>query len=225
MELCSQNQQSCQPVPMSHEAINASFTEMVEDGIFRPVMRHLGDAFDAEDRFQEGTCMIYDDYRRAAERGKPTDRAALVYGLKLKSFDVTHRFTRTGHGRRRDVLGSPACVLDGIKVLRFDGLNYEEDGPFDDTYVDHENPMSFVNEISFQSANFETQVISKLDLDGWLDNQTQTDQTMLAMRQAGHSLAEIAAKVGCSVSKCSRRLLDLGFDLAEAAQLPIPAKA
>ncbi len=215
MEVCSQNQQSCQPVPMSHEAINASFSEMVEDKIFDPVKRHLGDAFDAEDRFQEGMCMIYDDYRRAAERGKPTDRAALVYGLKLKSFDVTHRFTRTGHGRRRDVLGSPACVLDGIKVLRFDGLADEEDGPYDDLGVSHDNPMSFVTEVSLrQTADVENRLNSAIDLEEWLADLDSTDRDILQGRMEGRAGTEIAEWVGMSMSNCYRRLKELGRQLA-----------
>ncbi len=218
METCIQPQQPSQPLPMSHEQINTTFTTMIADGIFNPIKRHLGDAFDAEDRFQEALCIIYDDYRSAAERGKPTDRAALVFGLKLKAFDVTHRFTRTGHGRRRDVMGAPACVLDGIQVLRFDGLVEDEDGPYDDPGVTRDNPMSFVNELSMrQTADVEDRINSALDLDAWLADLDPTDSDILQGRMEGRAGTEIAEMVGMSMTYFYQRLKTLGRKLAKDA--------
>ena len=207
---------------MYHSEINSNFTGMIERGVFNPVKRHLGDAHDAEDRFQEGLCMIWDDYRSACSRGKPTDVGALIYGLKLKCFDPSHRFTRTGHGRRRDVMGSPACVLDDIQVLRLDGLDDEEPGPYQSS---QEPPaMSFVDSISYErSRDIENHLISGFDLDCWLNEQTQADRTLLATRYSGGSFEECGRAARVSFSAAHHRLKKLGRELAKTAQLAVPA--
>ena len=210
------------PDPMSHGAINASFAAMVEDGIFDPVKRHLDGAHDGDDRHQEALCQVWSDYYSAATRGKPTDRAALVFALKLKAFDVSHRFTRTGHGRRRDVMGAPACVLDEIQVLRLDGLDDEEPGPYQSS---QEPPtMSFVDSISYErSRDIENHLISGFDLDCWLNEQTQADRTLLATRYSGGSFEECGRAARVSFSAAHHRLKKLGRELAKTAQLAVPA--
>ncbi len=82
---------------------------MITDGIFNPVMRHLDGAHDAEDRFAEALAMIWRDYHSAAMKGHPTDREALVHGLRIKAFDPSHCFV-PGRRRRRDAMGAMACL-------------------------------------------------------------------------------------------------------------------
>ncbi len=209
------------PLPLSHEAINANFSDMIADDIFNPVMRHLDDAHDAEDRFQEALCLIWRDYYSAAMKGHSTDRGALVHGLRLKAFDPSHCFV-PGRRRRRDVMGAMACLWDGIQVLRFDGLPDVEPGPYADNDLTRDNPMSFVDAVSYAATrDVEDQLVSAFDLEAWLDEQTEQDRRLLAARLAGGSFQECGKAVGMSVSRAHHRLKALGRELAQTAKLSL----
>ncbi len=117
-------------------------------------------------------------------------------------------------------MGALACILDGIKVLRFDGLIEVEDGPYGDTGVTHDNPMSFVNELSLrQTVDVEDRINSAIDLDDWLSDQTAQDRSMLMSRLEGCTGHEIGTRTGQSTSRCYHRLRELGHQLAEDSGL------
>ena len=220
MELCAQ------PTDLQTQAmINHNFEEMLEDGIFNPIKRHVAGWWNEEDVWADGIAQIYRDYRSAALKNRATDRGALVHGLRLRCFDISHRFT-SGKGRRRDPMGRQAQYLDGVECLRFDGLVEAEDGPYGEPGVSHENPMSFVTELSMrQTVDIEDRLNSAFDLRSWIAEQTGTDQALLEARYAGCTLKEAGALVKCSQSHASRRLLDLGHDLAASSGLPVPRNA
>ena len=64
-------------------------------------------------------------------------------------------------------------------------------------------------------------IASALDLDRWMRDLPDEDRTLLAMRFAGHTLAEIAEAFGVSISRVFARLKLLGLALAERAEIEI----
>ena len=64
-------------------------------------------------------------------------------------------------------------------------------------------------------------IISAVDLEAWLASLPENDQEILAMRQAGSTLADIAEHLDVSVSKVFSRLKMLGLQLADRAGLPV----
>ena len=212
-------------VPEAQNDINRAFCEKIERGIFDPVRRHIAGWWNEDDVWQDSLCQLFRDFRSAAIKGHPTDDGALVHGMRLRCFDISHRFT-SGKGRRRDPMGRQAQYLDGVECLRFDGLVEAEDGPYGEPGVSHENPMSFVTELSMrQTVDIEDRLNSAFDLRSWIAEQTGTDQALLEARYAGCTLKEAGALVKCSQSHASRRLLDLGHDLAASSGLPVPRNA
>ncbi len=204
-------------------AVNEAFTAKFNAGMFHPIQRHVTNHPDPDDRFGEGVAVAWDFYRRKAEQDEIVDDALLVHAAKMGAIDYTHRWVG-GTGRRRDVMNELCYFLGETEILRLDGIGDDEEG-LHKTGNEH-GIQNYLDTISFEATrNVEAHLVSGLDLGRWMDEQAENDQTMLAMRQVGHSLAETAGAVGCSVSKTSRRLLDLGLDLAEAAELPVPVKA
>lgn len=54
---------------------------------------------------------------------------------------------------------------------------------------------------------------SAMDLQRWLSGLSSPDRLMLALRQAGHTLAEIGVEIGASTSSVFSRLKELGLEL------------
>ncbi|HEX7601930.1 MAG TPA: hypothetical protein VF316_10010 [Polyangiaceae bacterium] len=56
----------------------------------------------------------------------------------------------------------------------------------------------------------QSDIISALSLRGWLSGLCERDQTMLALRQAGHTLTEIGLRLAASTTAVCARLRELG---------------
>ena len=64
-------------------------------------------------------------------------------------------------------------------------------------------------------------IISAVDLEVWIASLPESDQQLLAMRQAGLTLADIAEHLDVSISKVFSRMKTLGLLLADRAGLPV----
>jgi len=199
---------------MTPAEVNETFTEKIERGIFHPVLRHLTRLQDAEDRYQDALCRIWQDYRSAALRGIPVDDAALVCGLRRKCFDVTHRFSsECGRGMRRDVMGAMAINLDGLEILRLDG-GYDDD--------DADRPLSFIDDVSAErQSHLEDHLVSALDLDQWTAGLAAADKAIITGKFIGRTDLESARRLRCGLSTVNRKARRLGLELAQRAQIPV----
>ncbi len=107
-------------------------------------------------------------------------------------------------------------------MLRFDGLPDMEPGPYADNDLTRDNPMSFVDAVSYAATrDVEDQLVSAFDLETWLDEQTEQDRRLLATRQAGGSFQECGEAAGMNLSRAHHRLKRLGRDLAQTAKLSL----
>jgi hypothetical protein len=198
---------------ISLEEINRMFTAKINSGIFNPVKRHLTRCTDPEDRFQDALCMVWADYVSASLKGRPTDDAALVHGVRLRAKDITRRFAG-GMGRRRDAMGDMAYQVDGVEVLRYDGLNAPEN--------EDENMSSFVETITpGRLTESEEHINSAIDLDLWTRGLCANEQTVVYGKYAGLTEKEIGEKNGWSVIDTHRRAKELGLDLAIRSRITI----
>jgi hypothetical protein len=70
-------------------------------------------------------------------------------------------------------------------------------------------------------ANPQRDIISAVDLETWVASLPDADQELLAMRQAGSTLTDIAEHLDVSISKVFSRMRSLGLILADRAGLPV----
>ena len=199
------------PAILAHE-----FGAKVKAGIFRPVGRHLSGP-DAEDKLQEGICQTFEMYRRyALDRGVVLDDGILVHSCRQRAVDLGRRFVKSDSQPRRDAL-HPANYRDRkTEVYRLDGL-LDDDGE-----LPAEGDRQVALGLAEMMANNPTrQLIAALDLQSWLSSVSCEDRRLLAMRYAGSPLQEIADAAGVSISSVFKRLRDLGWQLADRAELPI----
>jgi hypothetical protein len=66
---------------------------------------------------------------------------------------------------------------------------------------------------------------SAMDLESWLGSLDAEDRLVLALRQAGSTLQEIGEATGKSINWARHRLLRLGHELAERAEVEIKIAA
>ena len=194
--------------------IKTEFEEKVRRGIFRPVARHLTNPNTAEDRMQEAVCMTWDTYRRyAEEKGKILDDALLVHICRLKATDLDRHFVPANGRRRRDVM-NPRCYHAGeVEVLRLDMVAEDAEG-----YGYCPQPIGFAEE-GLMSP--ERKWASALDLEDWLEELPERDQTIMTGKMLGETNGEIGAEVGLSHSSVCRRAKELGLKLAARAGILI----
>ncbi len=108
-----------------------------------------------------------------------------------------------------------------VEVYRLDGL-LDEDGDF--VAQDEVEALVLVLATALQ-VNPQRDIISAMDLEGWVASLPAADRELLAMRQAGSTLADIAEHLGVSISKVFSRMKSLGLQLADRAGLPVAGTA
>jgi hypothetical protein len=72
------------------------------------------------------------------------------------------------------------------------------------------------------AANPVRRIVSAIDLQAWLAGLSDDDQVLLGMRMAGYRLKPIAKRLGISTSAAWARCRELGFELAERANVVVP---
>ena len=183
-----------------HEASSSApdlFAAKVARGIFNPVARHLRDGL-RDDRLAEGVGQTFEMYQRYAERGVVLDDALLVHACHLRAVDLGRHVAR-GTRSKRDVLDERNYHEGKLEVLHL-GLEAGED----DGGLGNAAPMT---------TNPTSHIMSAISLQRWLSGLSSRDQLMLALRQAGHTLAEIGLQLGASTSAVFARLRALGCEL------------
>lgn len=181
-----------------HEADSSAqdlFADKVSRGIFNPVARHLREDL-RDDRLAEGVAQVYEMFARKAERGIEVSDAILVHACHLRAGDLGRHLARGTHSKR-DALDERNYTGGHVEVLHL-GL----DG--DDASLGYAAPLT---------NNPTTNILSALSLERWLSELSPRDRLMLALRQAGHTLAEIALELGVSTSAVFSRLKVLGRQL------------
>jgi DNA-directed RNA polymerase specialized sigma24 family protein len=203
---------------MTQQEIRNAFDAKVRRGMFNPVLRHLSGS-DAEDRLQEAVCMTYEMTARYAERGQVLNDAILVHSCRQRATDLRRRFC-SGDGTQpaRDVLHPLNYAQGKVEVYRLDGL-LDDDG---DYLPEEDGERCLPGLATSLQANPVRDIISAVDLEAWVASLPERDQELLAMRQSGATLTEVAANVGVSVSTAWGRLKALGLQLADRAGLPVP---
>ena len=183
-----------------HEANSSArdlFADKVSRGSFHPVARHLRDDL-RDDRLAEGVAQVYEMFARKAERGVTLDDALLVHACRLRAGDLGRHLAKGTHSKR-DALDERNYYQGHVEVLHL-GLEPGED----DGGLGYAAPLT---------NNPTTNIVSALSLERWLSGLSSRDRLMLALRQAGHTLAEIGLELGVSTSAVFARLNALGREL------------
>jgi hypothetical protein len=179
------------------------FDSKVRAGIFQPVARHLREDL-VEDRLAEGVGMAFAQYVENAGQGRLLDDALLVHIAYLRAIDLGRRVAGAQGARSRSDVFDERNYKDGrVDLLRLDGLlddGDEEQGLFDWS-------LATGSDVAWRLA-------SAIDLERWVSSLDEGDRRMLALRQAGHTLAEISLVTGRSMSFVCARLRELGEELA-----------
>jgi DNA-directed RNA polymerase specialized sigma24 family protein len=190
--------------------VKQSFAEKVARGIFRPVARHLREDL-VEDRLAEGIGMAFEQYVSRAARGEVMNDAVLVMACHMRAIDMGRRLAGAyGAQPKRDVLDERNYKDGTVEVLRLDGLLEDEDdegAALGIADADVRNPVR--------------RLVSALDLERWLSSLASEDRLLLALRQAGHTLEEIAEVTGRGITTVCHRLRELGQELAERAGIEL----
>jgi DNA-directed RNA polymerase specialized sigma24 family protein len=104
-----------------------------------------------------------------------------------------------------------------VEVYRLDGV-IGDDGEF----VAQDEVEALVPGLATAlQVNPQRDIISAVDLEAWVASLPDADQELLAMRQAGSTLADIAEHLDVSISKVFSRMKVLGLMLADRAGLPV----
>ena len=200
---------------MTDQQVGSHFTDLVERGVFRPLLRHFNDPDLGEERLQEGIAFAWTLARRtAAEEGRMADTALLVHHAALRARELRRTIVPAdGRQPSRDVM-SPAAYREGhVEVLRLDGiaLESEDDLPWCPA-------VGWANE---DVTNPERHVNSAVDLDAWLSELTHRDRHLMEAKAAGYETTRIAADLGLKYGVVYRRQKKLGRELAVRAGVRI----
>ena len=104
-----------------------------------------------------------------------------------------------------------------FEVYRLDGM-LDDDGDF----VAQDEVEALVPGLATAlQTNPQRDIISAVDLEAWIASLPEGDQELLAMRQAGSTLGDIAEHLDVSISKVFSRMKTLGLLLADRAGLPV----
>jgi DNA-directed RNA polymerase specialized sigma24 family protein len=202
---------------MTQQELRSSFNDKMKRGIFSPVARHITNLADAEDRLQEAVCMTFEMAARYAERGQVLNDAILVHSCRLRAVDLGRRFVRDDAQPRRDVMHPMNYAQGKIEVYRLDGL-LDDDG----SILAQDEVEALVPGLATAlQTSPQRDIVSAIDLGAWIASLPEGDQQLLAMRQAGATLAAIAEHPDVSISKVFSRLKTLGLLLADRAGLPV----
>lgn len=185
---------------MDTTQINTAFADKVARGIFGPAVRRIPDEA-REDRLADAVAQTWSMFDRYARRGVVLDDAVLVHSCRQRAHDLGRHFVLVGDGRRgRDVYNPQNYLKGTVELWRIDDV--DED---DDQWL-----LGLATELSMDPTDA---IISAIDLRAWLDELDGDDVDALAMRFAGHTLEEIGAEVGTSVSGAFARCRRLGKEL------------
>jgi DNA-directed RNA polymerase specialized sigma24 family protein len=202
---------------MTQQELRSSFNDKVKRGIFSPVARHTTNLAEAEDRLQEAVCMVWEMAARYAERGQVLNDSILVHSCRLRAVDLGRRFVRDDAQPARDVLHPMNYVKGKVEVYRLDGM-LDGDGDF---LAQDEVEALVPGLATALQVNPQRDIISAVDLEAWIASLPEGDQQLLAMRQAGATLAAIAEHLDVSISKVFSRMKTLGLLLADRSGLPV----
>ncbi len=165
--------------------------------------------------------MTFEMAARYAERGQVLDDGILVHSCRQRATDLGRRFVRDDAQPARDVLHPLNYAKGKVEVYRLDGL-IDDDGDF----VAQDEVEALVPGLATAlQVNPQRDVISAIDWEKWVASLPEPDQQLLAMRQAGATLADIAEHLGVSISKVFSRMKALGLQLADRAGLPVAGTA
>jgi hypothetical protein len=189
--------------------VKREFAAKVARGMFQPVARHLRTDI-AEDRLAEGIAMTFELYAKSVAEGHPLHDAILVHACHMRAIDLSRRVAGAGGGHpKRDVF-DPRNYSDGkLELLSLDAEYEDLEGQ---ATIGYAEPCVPSPARRFASA---------MDLESWLSSLASDDRLLLALRQAGHTLNEIAGVLGSSITTVRKRLLALGHALAERAEVEI----
>ena len=190
--------------------VKQSFADKVARGIFNPVARHLREDL-VEDRLAEGIGMAFEQYANRAARGEVMNDAVLVLACHMRAIDMGRRLAGAYGGQpKRDVYDERNYKNGAVEVLRLDGL-----------LEDHDDEGTALGIAEADVANPARRLVSAIDLEAWLSSLPAEDRLLLALRQAGHKLEEIAEVTGGRASPICQRLRELGRELAERAGIEL----
>jgi hypothetical protein len=201
----------------STAVLREEFGRKVERRIFEPVRRLLH--AEQDDRMQEGIGMTWEQYQAKAEKtGEAMDDALCVHVCKLRAADFGRHLVRRTH-TLRDASDQRNYHLGRTELLHLDGL------PDDDGHFEDEAACALELEpVKYLSTSPEEGIHSAIDLLDWLRTLDAGDVELLVLRQMGHTIEEIAAATGKSMTAAFKRLRELGYELAERAEVVIQKK-
>jgi hypothetical protein len=161
--------------------------------------------------------MTFEMAARYAERGQVLNDAILVHSCRLRAVDLGRGFVRDDAQPARDVLHPLNYAKGRVAVLRLDGL-VDDDGDF----VAQGDVEALVPGLATAlQVNPQRDIISAVDLEAWVASLAPADRELLAMRQMGATLADIAEHLDVSISKVFSRTKTLGLLLADRTGLPV----
>jgi len=159
----------------------ATFGHKVAAGIFDPVARHLREDI-REDRLAEGIGLTFEIYLRYVDRGFVLDDALLVHACHMRAIDLSRRLAGAAGSQPKKDVFDERNYHDGKIEVFYLGIESDEE----DSALGYAAPLT---------ANPTGHILSALSLEDWLSGLCERDQALLALRQAGHTLTEIAAGI------------------------------
>jgi len=193
--------------------VKRSFAAKVARGMFQPVARHLRSDIQ-EDRLAEGIAMAFELYAKSVADGHPVNDAILVHRCHMRAIDLSRRVAgAAGAHPKRDVYDERNYTAGHVELLSL-SVGFED--------MEGQATLGFAEPgVPSPARRF----ASAMDLESWLSSLVTEDRLLLALRQAGHTLTEMSEVVGCSVTTVRRRLLQLGYELAERAGVEVDVAA
>jgi hypothetical protein len=192
------------------DTIRSCFNQKIRNGMFRPIVRRLH-ADIAEDRSQDALGLVYQQYVRHAEKGEILDDALLVYAARVRAEDLSRQVVLCGGRARKTCAMDPRNYFEGkTEVVRLDQL------------LQDKQECELLGLADSLTANPVRRIVSAIDLEAWISSLPEDDQVLLSMKMAGHRLKSIGKKLGIRTERVWSRCRQLGYELAERAQLDVP---
>jgi hypothetical protein len=156
--------------------------------------------------------LVYQQFVRHAEKGEILDDALLVYAARVRAEDLSRQVVLSGGQSRKTCAMDPRNYFEGrTEVLRLDQLLQDKE------------ECELLGLADSLTANPVRRIVSAIDLEAWISSLPDDDQVLLSMRMAGHRLKSIGKKLGLRTERVWSRCRQLGYELAERAQLEIPS--
>lgn len=204
-------------VVVDENDISEKFGIMVKKGVFKSVARFISN--DTEERLQEGVCQAFELYRQHALRGVELNAPVLVCVCRRRAVDLSRHLVKGQHSVK-DPLDPRAYHQGRLELVHLDGV---PDGEGElDGQGDHQLEATILDK---ESANPTAKIISNISLAAWVAKLTKDDLALISLRTQGFTLTEIADELGRSITVVCQRLQQLGYDLAQHAQLPVPKRS